>query len=196
MPRPHRIGSQKLKSRKKKIITEKTRNLAATMSLRGDESASSDEDSSGDTSTDSNKSDDTKLAKKETAAVLRLRFLLILALIGAAAAVSIVIYYITRSSQKEEFEIQYEDAAETTIQSFEDIIVAMAAISGLGVAASADSVDYNTQWPFVTLSNFQQRAGNVRALAGVLDVSINPLVTDEQLPAWEEYVLGKESRWM
>jgi hypothetical protein len=170
--------------------------MTAIISLRSDASASSDEDRSGDTSTDSKKSDDSKLAKKETAEVFRLRFLVILALIGAAAGVSIVVYYITRSSQKEEFEIQYEDAAETAIQSFEDIIVAMTAISGLGVAASANSVDYNTQWPFATLSNFQQRAGNVRALAGVLDVSISPLVTDEQLPAWEEYVLGKESRWM
>jgi hypothetical protein len=168
------------------------------MSLTNDENTSSDEDRSGDASaTDSNKSDDTKLAKKETAAVLRLRFLVILALICAAAAVSIVVFFITRNSQQEEFDIQYEGTAEKTIQSFEDIIGAMAAISGLGVAASANSVDYNTtRWPFATLSNFQQRAGNVRALAGVLDVSINPLVTDEQLPAWEEYVLGKESRWM
>jgi hypothetical protein len=170
--------------------------MAATISLRGDERASSSDDRSGDASTYSNKSDDSKLAKKETTAVLRLRFLVILALICAAAAVSILVFFITRSSQQEEFDIQYEGTAEKTIQSVEDIIVAMAAISGLGVAASANSVDYNNRWPFATLSNFQQRAGNVRALAGVLDVSINPLVTDEQLPAWEEYVLGKESRWM
>jgi hypothetical protein len=166
------------------------------MSLRGDQSASSDADRSDDDSADSKKSDDSKLAKQETTAVLRLRFLVLLALISAAAAVSIVVFFITRSSQQEEFDIQYEDGAEKVIQSFEDILVTMAAISGLGVAASANSVDYNTRWPFATLSNFQQRAGNARALAGVLDISINPLVTDEQLPAWEEYVLGKESHWM
>jgi hypothetical protein len=154
------------------------------------------------TSTDSRKTDDSieamkeELAKKETIAVCRLRVVVITVLLCAAAAICLVVYFVTKNAEHDEFHSQYEGVAEKVIQSFGDIIVEMAAISGLGVAASAHSVDQKTDWPFATLSNFQQRAGNARALSGVLYVSINPLVTEEQLPAWEEYVIGPESQWM
>lgn len=64
----------------------------------------------------------------------------------------------------------------------------MGSISGLGVASSAHSVDHKSDWPFVTLSNFQQRAGNARQLSGALQVSISPLVTHEQIEKWEMFV--------
>jgi effector-binding domain-containing protein len=138
-----------------------------------------------------------ELAKKETIAVCRLRVLVIVVLICAATAVCLVVFFTTKYAEEDEFDIQYEGVAEKVIQSFGDIIVEMAAISGLGVAASAHSLDHTSKWPYTTLSNFQQRAGNARALSGVLYVSINPLVTDDELrPAWEEYVNGPESQWM
>lgn len=40
---------------------------------------------------------------------------------------------------------------------FADIVYEMGAISGLGVASSAHSVDHKSDWPFVTLSNFHHR---------------------------------------
>ena len=64
----------------------------------------------------------------------------------------------------------------------------MGSISGLGVANSAHSVDHKSDWPFVTLSNFQQRAGNARHLSGALQVSISPLVTQDNLAQWEDFV--------
>lgn len=129
--------------------------------------------------------------------VFRLRVLVILVLLMAATAVSVVVYLITRNAQKDEFEIQYEGVAEKVVESFTDIVKKMGAISGLGVAACAHAVDNaETDWPFITLSSFQQRAGNARTLSGTLYVSINPVVTQDQLPQWEQYVLGENSNWM
>ena len=128
--------------------------------------------------------------------VVRLRVIVITALLVAAAAVSSVVYLITRNSEMEEFEIQYEGNAEKVMDSFNDIVKEMAAISGLGVAAEAHSQNSNSEWPFVTLSNFQERAGNARTLSGTLYVSINPIVdNNEELVKWEEYVLGKDNQW-
>jgi hypothetical protein len=160
----------------------------------GDEnSKSADTNTSADDTIEAIKRE---LAKKETVAVCRLRVLVIIVLLCAASAVCLVVFFTTKYAEEDEFDIQYEAVAEKVIQSFGDIIVEMAAISGLGVAASAHSLDQKTEWPLATLSNFQQRAGNARALSGVLYVSINPLVTEEQLPAWEEYVNGPDSHWM
>jgi hypothetical protein len=128
--------------------------------------------------------------------VVRLRVIVIIVLLLAAAAVSTVIYLITRNSEIDEFEIQYEGNAEKVIESFTDIVKEMGAISGLGVAASANGLNNNEEWPFVTLSDLQERAGNARALSGTLYVSINPIIDNkEQLAKWEQYVLGENNQW-
>ena len=153
--------------------------------------------SSGSRATeDSSEAIKEQISKRETQAVFRLRLLVILVLLGAAAAVSVVVYYVTRDAQISEFHIEYEGVAGKVLQSFGDIIVQMGAISGLAVAATAHSTDYNADWPFVTLSNFQQRALNARLLSQSLFVSFNPIVSTEQLPRWEEYVLSNNNNWM
>jgi len=102
--------------------------------------------------------------------------------------VSVAVYLITRRGEASEFETQYEGAATKVVESFADIVYEMGAISGLGVANSAHSVDHKSEWPFVTLSNFQQRAGNARHLSGALMVSISPLVQSHQLQEWDDFV--------
>lgn len=172
---------------------------SANTSSSGSENHSNNDNtsSSGSRATeDSNEAIKEQISKKETQAVFRLRLLVILVLLGAAAAVSIVVYYVTNKAQLSEYRIQYEGVAEKVLQSFGNIIVDMGAISGLAVAASAHSVDNNSEWPFVTISDFQQRAGNARTLAQSLYVSMNPLVTKEKSPKWEEYVLSAENYWM
>jgi uncharacterized alpha-E superfamily protein len=82
------------------------------------------------------------------------------------------------------------------LESFDLIVEKMAAVSGLGVAATAHSTDRNAEWPFVTLSDFQERAGNARTLADALYVSFNLLVRNDQLVEWDAYVNGKSNQWM
>jgi hypothetical protein len=136
-----------------------------------------------------------QLSRKETTAVFRLRVVVSLALLLAAAAVSYVVYFITRKAEMDAFEVQYEGAAEKVVISFTDIVEEIGAISGLGLAASAYSLDTKSEWPFVTLSNFQERARNARRNSGTLYVSINPVVDTEELDKWEEYVLSDNNSW-
>ena len=172
---------------------------SAVTSSSGSENQSNNDNTSstGSRATEDSEAIKEQLSKRETQAVFRLRLLVILVLLGAAAAVSIVVYYITEKAQVSEFHIQYDGVSEKVLQSFSGIIFEMGAISGLAVAASAHSVDYKSDWPFLTLSNFQQRAGNARTLSQALYVSLNPIVTEENRAKWEEYVLSNSNNyWM
>lgn len=76
----------------------------------------------------------------------------------------------------------------------------MAAVSGLGIAFTAETMDHgemdhNNHWPFFTLSNFQQKAGNARGLSKTLYIAVAPLVERENFEAWDQYVNGPSSYW-
>lgn len=71
----------------------------------------------------------------------------------------------------------------------------MSAVSGLGVAATSYSVDHESNWPFVTQSNFRQKGGNARYLSKVLSVSISPILLGSQVHKWNEYVNSTASKW-
>ena len=137
-----------------------------------------------------------ELTKKETTAVFRLRMTVLLVLVLAAAGVSITVLLLTRQAEIDEFEIQYDGSAQKILDTFDAILKEMAAISGVGVAATAHSVDHHIEWPYLTLSNFQERAGNARELSKALSASISPLVRADQLEAWEAYVRSEENYWM
>lgn len=72
----------------------------------------------------------------------------------------------------------------------------MAAVSGLGVALTAHSVDTSKDWPFLTLTNFQERAANARILSGALYISICPRVEFDQFDKWENYVNSSANSWI
>jgi len=137
-----------------------------------------------------------ELSKKETLAVLRIRVFVFLVLLLASVAVSLTVYMITKRSVKDEYESQYEAAAKKVIEAFLDIAESkVAALSSLCVAVTALGTDQAQEWPFVTLSNFQQRASIARSQSGALDIQISPLVLDAERADWENYTLN-ENEWM
>ena len=75
------------------------------------------------------------LADKETAAVFRLRLLVLLVLLLAAVVVTVIVYFITSTAQKDEYKNQYEGAAKKVLDSFMDIMESkLGAVSSMGVA--------------------------------------------------------------
>ena len=84
----------------------------------------------------------------------------------------------------------------TIFQRFEEIIHRMGAISGLEMAATTHSMDLGSDWPFVSMSNFQQRAGNALELSGAIYVRIAHLVERNQFEEWEAYVQSHDNKWM
>ena len=181
-------------------IESNTSNSVSDGSVNGGGSKSTGESQSG-TSESRNTDDELntikdQLTKKETRDVFRLRVLVITILLLAGGSVSAVVCVITKNAMDDEFHLQYNGASEKVLASFDGILTQMGAISGLGIGYTARSIDYNDQWPFVTLSHFQERAGNARTLSQTLYVSLNPVVTREDRQAWEEYVLGPDNYWM
>lgn len=173
-------------------------------------SSSGNSNRTGDTDDDLQTIKDA-LAKQETKQVFRLRVFVVLILIAAASSITLAVFFLTKKAEAEEFEIQYEGVAGKILEHFEEILKEMSAVSGLAVGATIhnerlqemhtkygihDETEYPVEWPFVTLPNFQERAGNVRSISGAIYVSINPIVSIEQLPFWEDYVQSEASSWM
>jgi hypothetical protein len=138
-----------------------------------------------------------RLGQDETNAVFRLRLLVFLVMLLAAIVVSVTIYIITSGAEQDEFEAQFDGAASQVLETFDNVVQQkISAISSLAVAIIAHGVDHNRDWPFVTLSSFQQRSSTARKLADALFVTISPIVSDKNRKEWEDFVTKEDSYWM
>ena len=137
------------------------------------------------------------LTQKETKQVFRLRVIVILILLGAAASISATVYHITHSGEVEEFEAEYFSSAGKIIDALQEVMVAISAVSGIGVIATSYAEERQQEWPFVALNSaFHEKTNNARALSGALYLSMNPLVEADEREEWEKFVLGNSSDWM
>ncbi len=135
-----------------------------------------------------------QLARRETENVNRLRYLVLAILFMAAAGVSVLVFHISKQSEKEEMESQFVSASERLSEAFDGIRTErIATLASLAVAAIAHGVDHSRDWPFVSLSSYQQRAFTAKQNSGVLQVSIAPFVSREDRTLWEEYVVSNEA---
>ena len=158
----------------------------------GSDSFMSDTEVGSKATEGSSEAEKDQLAQKETRDVFLLRVLVVIVLLLAAVAVSVVVYFITRNAEVDEFETQYTALADTVLRAFEDIITQkLGAISSVGVAAIAHGVDANQSWPFLALSSFQERSATARSLSGAIFVSLNPVVKDPQRADWEKFVVER-----
>ncbi|CAB9500805.1 Receptor-type guanylate cyclase gcy [Seminavis robusta] len=137
------------------------------------------------------------LSKKDLKAVWRLRCGVTIVLLGTASAVCALIYSITATGDDEDFEAQYRTNAVKVVQSFEAVLTKITIISQLAIAVTAEGIQQQNNWPFITLSAFQERARAAMDSSQALYVSINPLVTVDHLEQWEEFVLdGQQNHWI
>jgi hypothetical protein len=149
-------------------------------------------------STDKDDSDEINdIYKTQSSAIFRVRMVVFAATLLAAVGVSLAVKFIMEDTENDEYRAQYDESAFTVLTSFEEIAAQqLAAIGSLSVAATLHARSQpNTTWPFVTLNDFQQRADDIRLLSNSLFVSIIPVVTEEQRPAWEAYSKNN-SGWM
>ena len=138
------------------------------------------------------------ISKTETRRVVTVRIVIVTMLVLVAAGVSVGVYFIMKQSNENQFVLQFEGAASKVVEHFEEIMVEISSVSALAIAASAHSVDHDdAEWPYVSLSNFAERAGNARWSSKALQVSINPIVYSSQLDEWEQWVqLPENNYWM
>jgi hypothetical protein len=168
----------------------------AASSVDGSISGDSDSDLGSRATEGTRDAEKDQLAQKETRDVFLLRVLVVVVLLNAAIAVSVVVFFITKDAEVDEFETQYTALADTVVRAFEDIVTQkLGALSSVGVAAIAHGVDFELDWPFVTLSSFQERSATARSLSGALFVSLNPVVKDTDRAEWEKFLV-KNSGWI
>lgn len=137
-------------------------------------------------------------AKQETRAVFHLRLLVVVVLLLAAIAVCLIVYLITAKGEHQEYETQYHGAAMKIQEEFVSIVNdRLSSISALGVAMTAHGRDHAKEWPWVTLSSFQERASTALAQSGALYVHVNPRVRADQRDEWEIYsATSEDSEWL
>ncbi|CAB9502617.1 Receptor-type guanylate cyclase gcy [Seminavis robusta] len=128
----------------------------------------------------SNRTDDStfsdsghELAKGETRAVLGLRVVVILVLICAAIAITLVVWFTTTKTQDDDLASNFEGAATKLLESFRQIVdTKLGAVAGLS-----------------------QRSASTRSLSGVLFFELLPFVSIENRETWEEYSVANKG-WL
>jgi hypothetical protein len=138
-----------------------------------------------------------EFSKKESVAVNRLRLLVFGVIMVAAVSISAIVYIITKDGEDKEFESQFHGMSEQLVSTFEGIIsYRISVLGGLRVSAISHAMDNNNSWPFVTLSNFQQRAATSKRMSKSVYVGIHPIVEENNRAKWEEYVAQEGLGWM
>lgn len=141
------------------------------------------------------------LARQETKAVFRLRIMVIFLLLAVASSVAYTVFHIIRSAQLENFEADFYAVSEKIIVSLNHITDSLSSVAGLAVTVSSNArmglaAGEQPNWPFVTMTDFQDRALTARGLSGSLYLSVNPVVNTSTLSQWEDYVLSDANSWM
>lgn len=129
-----------------------------------------------------------ELAQKETTAVNRLRFIVLLALFLAAVVVSLTVFFVTARGEQQQFESEFKGNALTLLNSFDEVVQQkILAINTFSESVTAYAKNTNSTWPFVTFPDFAERCESVLQLSGMKAMFLYPLVESEQAKEWANY---------
>jgi hypothetical protein len=130
-----------------------------------------------------------EFAKEENNAVWYLRLFVFLLLACVALAVCLSVYYVGTASEKEDFEQDFEDLGDKLVESFGlTIRQRFGIVENFALTlTSFVNNDANNSWPFVTLPDYERRAGNTARLADLTTLHLIVRVETEQRTAWDAY---------
>ena len=136
------------------------------------------------------------LARGETQAVKRLRWLTIGVLVIVAAVCCASVYVYTRNVEKASFDEEFASSGLKVIDAFQDdSFRKLDALHSLSNTLTAYTLDENVTWPFVTLDSSAQILAPYLSLAGAASITILPVVPADQRAQWEAYSV-KEQGWI
>jgi hypothetical protein len=120
----------------------------------------------------------------------RLRSCVILMFVYLTVAMPTLMYIATRNTEVDDFESEFASLSDQVVSRFEAKLGStLYAIDSMSIAATADALQTNSSWPFVTMRDFDLLCASSLVLADVLFMSINPLVELEERQDWEGYAL-------
>jgi hypothetical protein len=130
-----------------------------------------------------------EFAKKENSAVWWLRGFVFLLLTCVALAVCLSVYYVGTASEEDDFEQDFGDLGDKLVESFGLTIRQRFGIVknfALGLTSFVNN-DANNSWPFVTLPEYERRAGSTARLADLTTLHLIVRVETEERAAWDAY---------
>jgi hypothetical protein len=120
----------------------------------------------------------------------RLRYCVILMFVISMVVFPTVIYVAFRKAEVDDFESEFASLSDQVVTGFQGKLGnTLNSIDAMSIAATADALQTNSSWPFVTMRDFDLLGASSLALADTLFISINPLVELEERQAWEGYTL-------
>lgn len=136
------------------------------------------------------------LVRKETRHLFYTRALLLLVLISAAMAVSVLVYSSAREAEKEAFKDHFFETANNLAGALQDgAQQRILAIHSFANQVTSYALATNSSWPNVAIPDFERRAGYTLQLAEVASLVIIPIVTSEERRSWEEFSVDNEG-WL
>ncbi|CAB9506880.1 Receptor-type guanylate cyclase gcy [Seminavis robusta] len=133
------------------------------------------------------------LAKKEDKAVWVLRLVVFFLLASVALAVCLLVYFSTKSSLQDDFETDFHKLADKLVRGFETSVHQQFAIIGnLATDITAYAKNQNKSFPFVTLPDYNVRAGELAEIAGLATLVLFPMVEETDRKDYEAYTVANQ----
>jgi hypothetical protein len=158
-----------------------------------DDYAESDFDEDGDHVSTKGSTEDT-IAQESVIKSSKVTIFVILFLAAIASALTTT--YLLRLGEYKAFRKHVRGfSLEIANQSQGSLNRSATALRSLSRTITNHAIETNTQFPFVTLPNFEVYGGEARELAGAEVVIYAPLVNTSELPNWETYSVDHQS-WL
>jgi hypothetical protein len=134
--------------------------------------------------------------QRETKALSLLRVMVIVVMLAACGLVSVSTFLYTRDKEEKEFESNYSEYASLVLNTFQDRIgLELAALDSLAADISSAARSTGSEWPAVTVPDFEMRGAKTHNLANVLSLMFLPVATVGTRSAWQDHTVRDQS-WL
>jgi hypothetical protein len=138
-----------------------------------------------------------EIATSESRVVKILRLFVFGIILLSAISISVIVFLISSEGEINEFTGQYDGMVEQLNAAISGIVSErIGSLGTLRVALIAHAIDHNRTWPFVTLSNFPQRAATAKRQSHAVSVGIYPVVQESDRKPWETFFATDGVHWM
>jgi len=128
------------------------------------------------------------LSRQETRAVRILRVFVLLAMVGAALAVSILVYQYMKNDEEAALERNFFRLAQRVMDGFHaNCRLRVQSMDSFATSLTTMAMATQQQWPFVTFPEFEAMGTQVRAIVGSDYLGLYLFVTREDRLEWEDY---------
>jgi hypothetical protein len=133
----------------------------------------------------------TKLSQLASKRVYQTRFVVLLILSIASVGISLVVYHVCDRAEHNQFDSQFDGAADKVLEEFSALPMQIGSISAIGIMATIQGMNSREKnsksWPFVTFPSFEHRAAVAVELSGSMTIVIHPLVSDDHRDEYETF---------